>query len=207
MTATGRVLTCSRPRKAEVLNVLCDAFEHYPAMRYLLGSAGPDHYGNLRLFMDFVCESRLDRGIPMYAVEAGGCLVAAALVSPPGGGSMSAALERRYTALIERLGAEADLRMERLEQACDEADPGHVSHYLGTIGVARDHQGRGAGRQLIEAIKDQVRRHADSQGLLLNTETEHNLGFYRRLGFDVVGEADADQLHTWALFWPKDHSD
>ena len=60
---------------------------------------------------------------------------------------------------------------------------------------------RGFGKALVAATKELARCSADSRGILLNTETEKNIPYYEKLGFRVVGEADADHVHTWSMFW------
>jgi ribosomal protein S18 acetylase RimI-like enzyme len=68
------------------------------------------------------------------------------------------------------------------------------------LGVARAAQGRGVGSRLLKAGT----RRCDDEGLpaYLETQTERNLGFYRRHGFEVVSETlprrDAPRL--WSLW-------
>lgn len=201
------IVACGRDRKSEALDVLCDAFYNYPVMRYVLADAGADYDAQLRQLIDFFCEARLVRGVPMYAIEAQGQIAAVALVSPPAERDMPAELARGYEDLIAALGQTADTRMECYDAACEAGDPGTPSHYLGVLGARSTHQRQGYGRQLAEHATQLVREDGGSTGLLLNTETEKNIGYYEQLGFHVAGEADAEQLHTWSMFWPTDRTD
>lgn len=56
--------------------------------------------------------------------------------------------------------------------------------YLTIIGVSPDAQGKGLGSQLLNEIKDEC----DAQGLhiYLETETEQNVRFYEKHGFEVL---------------------
>ncbi len=58
--------------------------------------------------------------------------------------------------------------------------------YLMAIGVDPDHQGEGHGSALVRAGM----RNADRDGkmIYLETETEQNVSFYERLGFEVLDE-------------------
>jgi ribosomal protein S18 acetylase RimI-like enzyme len=71
--------------------------------------------------------------------------------------------------------------------------------YLWALGVAPDHQGQGIGRKLIQPVFD----HADKTGLAcyLETETESNVAFYQRRGFEVVfdGVCPKEELRVWTM--------
>ncbi len=56
--------------------------------------------------------------------------------------------------------------------------------YLYIIGVARQHQGKGYGRMLLEGLIEK----SENQGLpiYLETETEDNARMYERFGFEII---------------------
>ena len=58
--------------------------------------------------------------------------------------------------------------------------------YLMAIGVDPDHQGNGHGSALVRAGMRRADR--DRKKIYLETETEQNLSFYQRLGFEVTDE-------------------
>lgn len=58
--------------------------------------------------------------------------------------------------------------------------------YLMAIGVDPDHQGEGHGSALVRSGMRRADR--DGKMIYLETETEKNLGFYERLGFEVLEE-------------------
>jgi GNAT superfamily N-acetyltransferase len=112
-----------------------------------------------------------------------------------------------YHAQVEgRLGRKAMARFDRYNEACEATDPGHVAHYLGMIGIRPDTQGRGMGRQLIDAVKDRAQSHPESTGITLNTECESNLPSYEKAGFLKGSEADVGPLHTWSFYWNSSSS-
>ena len=72
------------------------------------------------------------------------------------------------------------------------------------IAVRPDVQGRGLGRQLIDAVKARARSDPISTGVTLNTELASNLPFYEKMAFIRGSETDVGPLHTWSFYWPRD---
>jgi ribosomal protein S18 acetylase RimI-like enzyme len=72
--------------------------------------------------------------------------------------------------------------------------------HVGPVGVEPGLQGRGIGR----AIMTQLCEAMDARGEIafLETETPDNVVFYRRLGFEVVSEAELTGLHLWFMRRP-----
>jgi ribosomal protein S18 acetylase RimI-like enzyme len=71
--------------------------------------------------------------------------------------------------------------------------------YLAVLGVDPDHQRCGVGSGLVRPMLER----SDAEGLdvWLETETEGNVGFYERLGFDVKDEAVLPRLDVrlWGM--------
>jgi len=88
------------------------------------------------------------------------------------------------------LGATGLSRINRLQAVLDDMDRHHPLDrphaYLWFLGVSRPLQGRGIGSRLLKVATDRL----DAQGLpaYLETQTERNLGLYRRHGFEVTSE-------------------
>jgi ribosomal protein S18 acetylase RimI-like enzyme len=193
-----------RSYKDSALNILCAAFHDYPVMRYVIGEADPEYDGKLRVFIGFFVEARLTRNIPLIGLYDANELLGVAVLSPPKEIPVPPELAECHAQIERRLGREAMTRFDRYNEAREATDPGHVAHYLGMIGIRPDAQGRGIGRQLIDAVKDRARSHPESTGITLNTESESNLPFYEKLGFLKGAEADVGPLHTWSFYWPCD---
>ena len=196
-----KVELCTQAQKEEALDVLCDAFHEYPVMRYVLADSGPDYDGALRALIDLFCQARLTHGLSLYGIRHEGPLVAVSVTSDPIERPTPPQLQETAERLIERIGQEAWDRLGRYEDACKAGAPGQPSHYLGMLGIVSSHQRQGFGKALVASTKELARCSADSRGILLNTETEKNIPYYEKLGFRVVGEADADHVHTWSMFW------
>ncbi len=104
-----------------------------------------------------------------------------------------------------RCGAiRAALRMEKesvrkLKVLSDTVVPDRKRHmkdrdysYVMVIGVRTAHQGRGIGSRLMQAITGES--DAAGQALYLETQTEANLPFYARHGFEVIGRVTLPEL-------------
>ena len=142
------------------------------------------------MLIGFFVEARLTRNIPLIGLYDANELFGVAVVSPPKEIPVPPELAECRARVERRLGREAMARFDRYNEACEATDPGHVAHYLGMIGVRPDAQGRGIGRQLIDALKDRARSHPESTGITLNTECESNLPLYGKVGFLKGSETD-----------------
>jgi ribosomal protein S18 acetylase RimI-like enzyme len=79
--------------------------------------------------------------------------------------------------------------------------PRHPLHwYLSVLGTDPAHQGTGVGSALVRHVLDDPANAGEAA--YLETETEANVPFYRRFGFEVVGELDVPGggPHLW-LMW------
>jgi GNAT superfamily N-acetyltransferase len=189
------------PQKAAAVKLLCTAFHDYPVMRFIIGECDVEYDEKLEELIGFFVEGRLARDVPLIGLNEGKDLLGIAVVSPPVESPEPQKFREYYSGVERRLGAHAMERMCRYNEACESTDPGYVAHYLGMIGIRPDEQGRGLGRQLMDAVKEKARTHPESTGIVLNTETESNLSFYEKVGFRQAGETDVGSLHTWSFFW------
>ncbi len=71
--------------------------------------------------------------------------------------------------------------------------------YVAALGVDPEVQGQGLGSVLM--AHGMARADRDGRPIYLETETERNVGFYRRFGFDVVEEFIPEGLNVpmWLL--------
>jgi GNAT superfamily N-acetyltransferase len=138
-------------------------------------------------------------GIAMGTVWVTDDVSAAALWFPP---------ERRVVppGIHERLAAEEPVLLGDRLDAVDALDaltraarPSEPHWYLGSVGTRPDRQGQGLGSLVLAPVLrtcDQERRLA-----ALETSSEANLRFYRRLGFEVTTEHQAPDgaLTVWVM--------
>lgn len=186
----------------EASEVLCQAFENYPIRNYMFEGVEAEAADRFRVMLDYLITARLARGWPVLGCFCEGRLAGAAVISEPGEEWSTPALDAKWEAACEAMGTKAMERFLEYADACEAGTPaGGPYHYLGILGVLPAYQGRGLGRRLVEAAQLEALIHGNSKGILLNTEKESNLSFYRALGFKVVDTRPVGSIRTWSMLW------
>jgi GNAT superfamily N-acetyltransferase len=186
-----------------VVDVLTEAFDGYPVMRWVLGPRHDDPVG-LRRLVDFFVMARVYRGETLLGIGPSGDLDAAALVSRAGA-SHSRPLALLREEVWRDLGDDARERYWAFGSACarSEVDVPHIHPNM--LGVRRPARGTGMGRILLEHVHRMSAEDPVSTGVSLTTESPANVPLYRHFGYRVVGEADVSPtLHTWGFFRDDD---
>jgi GNAT superfamily N-acetyltransferase len=135
---------------------------------------------------------------PQMAAFAGGCVVAAAGMAPPGGciGSfVTPELSKQLAPAPPAVGDPARARVFWAHWAQADLDEEHW--HLGPVGVEPGFQGRGIGGALMGAVCAWL----DQGGRLawLETDKQRNVRFYSALGFEVVDQAEVLDVPTWYM--------
>jgi GNAT superfamily N-acetyltransferase len=187
----------------EAVAVLCDAFQDYPVMRYVLGPANGYERRLRSLIGYFVAARVLREELVLGVYDEGGILAAVALVTLPGERELPEALLLKREAMWERLGAAERQRYEAFGEAAGQFTVDAPHHHLNMIGVRQSHAGRGFGRQLLDGVHGLSRGDAGSCGTTLSTESAANVPLYQKFGYRLLGHARvAEELETWAFFRP-----
>lgn len=182
----------------DVVGVLVEAFVEYETMRYVLGE--DDAYSaRLSTLVSYLAGSRVAVGSLPLGVRVGRSqtIVAAALVDPPNPPRRPGVQE-----LTAALGEPTVQRMRDFGAATAPLEPEFGFYYLGMIGVAKKHRGTGLARSIVDRIATLSQLHPGSRGVLLTTEHVPNLGLYRALGFETLGDAWTPDrgLRSWVMF-------
>lgn len=199
------VLRIPAARAGEAVDVLSEAFEAYPVMRFVLGDPDAGYPRRLHRLVDFFVRARLLREEPVLGVEVEGTLLAAATVSDPGNTRRPRSLALLREEVWSELGPDARSRYEACGAAWQPLGLAGPHLHLNMVGVRRAARGLGLARHLVEAAQELSRATPGSLGVTLTTEDPGNLPFYQRAGYQVVGHAHvAAGLETWAMFRPND---
>lgn len=195
-------------RVDDIVDVFCDAFHHYPVMRFVVGPEPQGMEARLRALIGYFVSRRVAHRAPMFGMFVDGALVAAATMTRPGEGEMPPAVVERAAALWRTLGDAARLRYEAYARAAKPLTTDRRHHHLNMIGVRRQWHGRGLARPLLEAAAQLAAADPDSAGVTLTTEHPPNLLLYEHFGYRIIGHARvAPGLETWGLFQEKPESD
>ncbi len=198
-------MTHSQPRTGvpvdEVLGPLCEAFADYPVMRYVLGLTG-DYQGRLQTLVGFFLVARVLRKDPILAMYDGREVSGVAICTLPGlPGPPDLDEAREWT--WSELGTDARERYDQWVGIWGPLNATEPNIHVNMLGVPPRFQGRGIGRVLLERVHAMSREHPKSQGISLTTESAHNVPFYERLGYRLVGHGRIGPgLESWGFFRP-----
>jgi GNAT superfamily N-acetyltransferase len=189
-----------RSRFQDSVTVLCQAFEHYPAMRFFLADAGDRYARHLRLLLGFFAEARFLSGDPVMGVTVGDELAAVACIGRPDT-TPPTALDEHRERLWDELGPAARGRYEAFGRATASfAWPSQPHYDLSLIGVLPRHAGHGLARPLLDSVHGLSRSDPSSRGVGLTTEIRRNLTLYEHFGYRRIGHARLPGLDTWGFF-------
>ncbi|HWA63798.1 MAG TPA: N-acetyltransferase [Caulobacteraceae bacterium] len=178
---------------------LSDAFADDPMFDWFLRADARRDEARLRMFNLLV--GGMARGVGRIERPASG---GAAAIWMPFEWLGPTPLSQELRALPTLLFATGLARFGRLAAMRADMDKHHPMErrhaYLWFLGVARQAQGRGVGSRLLKHATDRL----DAEGLpaYLETQTERNVGLYRRHGFEVISEhkARADAPNMWSMW-------
>lgn len=176
---------------AEALSL---AFHDDPVMRWLFGDVPPRPMRYTEPFFTSEGARHLRHG-HVYTVDG---TPGAAYWDPPGHWKTRPLDILRMAPLMVRgmgLRSRNALRgLGRMEKAHD-AHPDH--YYLAVLGTRPDRQGAGLGSALLAPVLE--RCDEEGVGAYLESSKEQNIPYYRRHGFEVVGEVD---FPSGPRLWP-----
>lgn len=183
MHAQQPVVHATQREVSEVAAALSRAFADDPVQQWLFDGADDVDRARTDFFHFFVEEYF---GLGHTYVEQGTAHLGAALWAPPDRNVLRGSRIEDLLALVQSaVGDDTIPRLTELGRA-GEYRPAEPHFYLGILGVVPETQGSGLGARLVEPVLDQC----DRAGMLAHLESSNprNLGFYERLGFEVVAE-------------------
>lgn len=199
--SAAEIVRLSGDRVDEAGAVLAAAFQDDPFVAYLLPDPERRRGRAGRWFMTTGVRYALRYG-EVYAT--GGDVAGAAVWLAPGGTEMTVPRMARAGMLAAplRIGPGAFVRLMRFagfEETLQHRHAPGPHWYLIVLGVDPAHQGEGIGGRLIAPVL--AKADAAGRPCYLETMSEANLAFYRRHGFEVVGEgaAPAGGPYVWAM--------
>jgi len=178
--------------RAATVAVLTEAFSVDPVVRWFFDDDAT-YPARAEAFFGFLFDQRLAAG-GAWVTDG---LEATALWSPPAEGSSESG-DRAWARVLGELTAAEVERCDRWDAAVEPHHPSAPHWYLGVLGTAAAHQGRGLGPAVARPGMDA----AAAAGLpaFLETGVERNVALYERMGFVVTGVIDRPDLPAgWCL--------
>lgn len=184
----------------EMRSLLYHAYRHEPTFAYLLESDRPGFDQRVRATIRELTHQHMLEELPVLGLVIDERLVAVALIAPPQrrlGITESWAWRMR---MLLTTGFRCTKRYLEYHEAVLGCLPPGPYHVLPLIGVHPEFQGKHLGEQLLEALHAWCAEDGGSQGLVLDTGNARYLDFYRRHGYEEVGEVALGPIREHVLF-------
>ncbi|MFW6067172.1 MAG: GNAT family N-acetyltransferase [Myxococcota bacterium] len=179
---------------ASTASALAEAFAEDPLFRFLAGDEAA-----LRRWLPAAQQANLRMTLPdghTYGLrDGGGEVVGGLCLLPPGRFPVPLGRNASFLwALLTRPTPWTPAPLRALRRglpylsAWDAMHPTEPHWYLYNLGVHTRVHGRGAGKRLVAHAIELAEQ--DARPLYLETQTEANLGFYRRMGFRILDKRE-----------------
>jgi ribosomal protein S18 acetylase RimI-like enzyme len=185
----------------ESIERLAEAFAQDPITGFLL-RADPGYRERVANFFSLLMRARIALGMPVLVARSAdgvhGAVMGYATVHP----DWPADLSEEWDRFEKSIPGMTD-RMAVYEGIAAKFKPAVPHYYLGVIGVDPRLQGRGLGKQLLDAFCALSDDDKLSGGVYLETAQQSNVGFYERCGFEEVGRGSLGSATLWCMYRPR----
>lgn len=101
----------------------------------------------------------------------------------------------RSVAGLLRLGPRANARLAAVSRVGMRHDPEHAHTHVELVGVLPELRGQGIGTQLMRSLEART----GPEPAFLETDTERNVSFYRRLGYETIADDEVLGFRYWYM--------
>lgn len=199
--AEVRLLDSGYAREARSL--LYHAYRHDPTFAYLFEADRPGYDQRVRATVRELVQQHFSEDLPAIGLLIDDRLVGMALIAPP---------QRRMDIteswvwrmrMLLTTGFRCTKRYLEYHDAVIACLPPGPYHVLPLLGVHPEYQGKHLGEQLLEALHNWCAEDASSQGVVLDTGNAHYLDFYKRQGYEEIGEVAIGPIIEHVFFHPS----
>ena len=196
-----RVLDGGYSREARSL--LYHAYLQEPTFEYLFESGRAGYAQRVRATVRELVQQHFLQDQPAIGLLIDDRLVGIALIAPP---------QRRLDVteswnwrlrMVMTTGFRCTRRYLDYHEAIIGCLPPGRFHVLPLLGVHPEFQGKGLGEKLLGALHDWCAEDPNSQGLVLDTGNNRYLNFYKRQGYEEVGEVRVGPILEHVFFHPN----
>lgn len=187
----------------EARSLLYQAYRHEPTFAYLFESERPGYEQRVRATVRELVQQHFSEDLPALGLLVEDRLVGVALIAPP---------QRRLDIteswgwrmrMLLTTGFRCTKRYLAYHDAVLACLPPGPYHVLPLIGVHPEFQGKHLGEQLLEALHNWCADDASSQGVVLDTGNPRYLDFYKRQGYQEIGEVAVGPVREHVFFHPN----
>ncbi|MFP6798289.1 MAG: GNAT family N-acetyltransferase [Pseudomonas sp.] len=199
--AEVRMLDSGYAREARSL--LYHAYRHDPTFAYLFEAERPGYDQRVRATVRELVQQHFAEDLPAIGLLIDDRLIGMALIAPP---------QRRMDIteswgwrmrMLLTTGFRCTKRYLEYHDAVIACLPPGPYHVLPLLGIHPEYQGKHFGEQLLEALHNWCAEDASSQGVVLDTGNGHYLEFYRRQGYEELGEVAIGPIIEHVFFHPS----
>lgn len=199
--AEVRMLDSGYAREARSL--LYHAYRHDPTFAYLFEAERPGYDQRVRATVRELVQQHFAEDLPAIGLLIDDRLIGMALIAPP---------QRRMDIteswgwrmrMLLTTGFRCTKRYLEYHDAVIACLPPGPYHVLPLLGIHPEYQGKNLGEQLLEALHNWCAEDASSQGVVLDTGNGHYLGFYKRQGYEEIGEVAIGPIIEHVFFHPS----
>ncbi|MFP6847232.1 MAG: GNAT family N-acetyltransferase [Pseudomonas sp.] len=187
----------------EARSLLYQAYRHDPTFAYLFEAERPGYDQRVRATVRELVQQHFAEDLPAIGLLIDDRLIGMALIAPP---------QRRMDIteswawrmrMLLTTGFRCTKRYLEYHDAVIACLPPGPYHVLPLLGVHPQYQGKHLGEQLLEALHNWCAEDASSQGVVLDTGNGHYLDFYKRQGYEEVGEVAIGPIIEHVFFHPS----
>lgn len=187
----------------EARSLLYQAYRHDPTFAYLFEAERPGYDQRVRATVRELVQQHFAEDLPAIGLLIDDRLIGMALIAPP---------QRRMDIteswawrmrMLLTTGFRCTKRYLEYHDAVIACLPPGPYHVLPLIGIHPQYQGKRLGEQLLEALHNWCAEDASSQGVVLDTGNAHYLDFYKRQGYEEIGEVAIGPIIEHVFFHPS----
>lgn len=187
----------------EARSLLYHAYRHDPTFAYLFEAERPGYDQRVRATVRELVQQHFAEDLPAIGLLIDDRLIGMALIAPP---------QRRMDIteswgwrmrMLLTTGFRCTKRYLEYHDAVIACLPPGPYHVLPLLSIHPEYQGKNLGEQLLEALHNWCAEDASSQGVVLDTGNGHYLEFYKRQGYEEIGEVAIGPIIEHVFFHPS----
>ncbi|CAE6917149.1 MULTISPECIES: GNAT family N-acetyltransferase [Pseudomonas] len=187
----------------EARSLLYQAYRHDPTFAHIFEADRPGFDQRVRATIRELIHQHFNEELPALGLLIEDRLIGMVLIAPP---------QRRFDLteswawrmrMLLTTGFRCTRRYLEYHDAVMACLPSDNYHVLPLIGIHPEFQGQHLGEQLLEALHDWCAEDPHSKGIVLDTGNPHYLSFYKRKGYEEIGEVAVGPIIEHVFFHPN----
>lgn len=199
-TANVSLVRLDRSALGEAKSILFHAYRQEPTFQYLFEMDRAGYDQRVRATLREGLELHFAQGQDAIGLVDEDILVAVAFISSPVSRVALADQLNWRIKMMLTAGLSATRRYIDYHDQVQACLPHDLHHFLPFVAVHPKYQNKGYGRQLMDTIEGICRESPGTCGIGLDTGNSRYLDFYRKLGFETVGEVRLGHVVETVLF-------